>query len=200
MPRRAAADDARVAALAASRALLTVTAVAVAAGALVAACAPSTTGRRGAGAHRTPAPRARVDAALREAGASGLGVAVWVPNGLWLDGDPGAEPFVRALEWVATTGPSAAPSGTVTVRQDAAGDGAVRVVVTDDDAELAAALATLADADTLVRDRAGWLVVTGSSVRPLLAGDRAGLPGTFTVAQLRDRLAARAPGGEPVGS
>ena len=190
--------DARLAALCANRALLTVTAVAVSLGTLAAACAPAP-GSPGA-APRTPAPLEEVETALRGAGASGPAVAVWVWTPGFVEGDPGAEPLAHALTWVAPTGPAASPTGTVTVWQDPAGDGAVEVAARDDDAELAAALAAVGPDDTLVTDRSDWLVVTGDRVRSLVAYPRTELTGTVTVAEYRTLLAARAAADAPDGS
>jgi hypothetical protein len=148
-----------------------------------------------------------VDAALRAAGATGAGVAVWVWTPAFVDGDPGAEPLTHALTWVAPTGPAAAPLGTVTVWQDPAGDGRIELAARDDDAGLAIALGAVGPDATLVSDRSDWLVVTGDRVRSLLDHPRTELTEEVTVAEYQALLAARAalgratagPGGDPVG-
>jgi hypothetical protein len=179
----------RVAALGANRGLLVLTAVALGLGALAAACAPGAA--RQSLAQRTPAPQDEVDRVLRAAGATGPTRAVWVWNPRWVEGDPGAEPLLRALEWVAATGPATAPTGTVTVWQDPAADDAVAVAATGDDAELAAALAGVGPDETLVTDRSDWLVVSGDRVRPLLDGARTDLHAEVPVEEFRTLLVER---------
>ena len=188
---------ARLAALGGGRGLLALTAVALGLGALAAACAPGPT--RQPLAQRTPAPQEEVDRALRAAGATGPTRAVWVWNPRWVDGDPGAEPLLRALEWVAATGPVEAPTGTVTVWQDPVADDAVAVAPAGDDAELAAALADVGPEDTLVTDRSDWLVVTGDRVRSLLDGTRTELRGEVSVEEYRAVLAERLRDSERAG-
>jgi len=216
MTRRPAPVDGRLAALVANRALLTVSAVALAAGAVTRACPPTAAHRPLA--QRTPPPQEDVDRVLREAGATGLSVAVWTWNAGYLEGDPGAEPLLRALRWVAPVGSPHAPRGTVTAWSPPAGG--VRLAGTDDDAELAAALGRLGPADALVRDGRAWLVVSGDEVR-WLVGSPSGEPApaatgsaselgpavdaaptiealpVVTVAAYRDTLAGRVPEPEP---
>lgn len=166
--------EARLAALAAGRALLTLGAVAAALGALAAA-APA----RRAPEHRAPAHADDVDRVLRRGGARGPGLRVWTPHAAFAAGDPGAEPLVPAFEWVAPT-----LHGTVTVRQDAAADGSLTLAAADADAELGRALAAMTDEEVLVRDGSEWLAVAGDRARPLLTPPRSALPGPVDVAQL----------------
>jgi hypothetical protein len=155
--------ETRLAAAAASRALLTVSAVAGVVAAL-AAWAPV----RRAPQHRTPAPQDDVDRVLRRAGATGPGQAVWRWNPAFTAGDPGAEPLLRTLRWVAPTGGDGAPHGTVTARQTGEGPRSVVVTATDDDAALARGLGTLVPDEVLVADGPDWVAVRGDRVRPLL--------------------------------
>lgn len=185
--------EARLAALAAGRALLTLGAVAAAVGALAAA-APA----RRAPEHLAPAHPDDVDRVLRRGGACGPGLRVWTPHAAFAAGDPGAEPLVPAFEWVAPT-----PHGTVAVRQDPAADGSLTLTAADADAELGRALAAMTGEEVLVRDGAEWLAVEGDRARPLLASPRTALTGPVGVAQLgaartrgRTAVGPRA-GGEP---
>jgi hypothetical protein len=197
----------RIAALRGGGPLLTVAAVAAALGAVVAVCVPPSARRPLA--QRTPAREDEVERVLRDAGATGPVRAVWVWNPGWVDRDPGAEPLLRALEWVAATGPDDAPTGTVTARQGAAprsvaarnvaAGSTVTVTGTTDDAVLAAALSDVGPEETLVSDGSDWLVVAGDRVRPLHGDARPDLPGTVTVAEYRDALAARRPVSGRVG-
>jgi hypothetical protein len=164
MPTRSAPSSTRLATVAASRALITVSAVAGVAAALVAA-APV----RRAPQHRTPASQDAVDGVLRGVGATGPARAVWAWNPGFTAGDPGAEPLVRTLTWVSPTGGDGAPQGTVTARQTGDVAGSLRVTATGDDHDVARALRTLADDEVLVADGTGWLVVRNDRVRPLLS-------------------------------
>ncbi len=188
--------EARLAALGAHRALATATAVAIALAGLAAACAPAGPGT----GPRAVASPGEVDAALERAGASGPAIGVWVWNPGFVAGDPGAEPLTHALTWIAPTGPAAAPTGTVTVWQDPAGDGTVEPAARDDDVDLAAALRAVGPDGTLVTDRSDWLLVTGDRVRSLLAPPRTDLTGTLTVAEYGALLVARAAADAPDGS
>jgi hypothetical protein len=193
MPARPTPSQTHLASVAASRALLTVSAVAGAAAAL-AASAPV---RRPA-QHRTPAPQDDVDRLVRRAGAGGPARAVWRWNPAFLAGDPGAEPLLRTFAWVAAVlgddaPPTGAPrDGTVTVRQTGEGSGSLTVTATDDDADLARALGTLTADDVLVADGPEWLAVRGDRVRPLH-----GTEPDRTVAEHRAVL--RAGAGDPDG-
>ncbi|WP_146903843.1 hypothetical protein [Cellulomonas aerilata] len=189
MTMRPTPPEARLAAVAAQRALLTVAGVA----GVVAALAASAPVRRPPH-QRTPADDAVVDRVLRGAGSTGPGRAVWAWNPRFVAGDPGAEPLLRTFTWVAPVGGPPEPRGTVTARQgaDGSGSGSVTIARTDDDAALAHALATLAPDDVLVHDDGDWLAVRGDRVRPLLAAPRTDPPAGSTVAAHRASLRDRA--------
>jgi hypothetical protein len=193
MPARRTPTQTHLATVAASRALLTLGAVASAAAALAAA-APV----RRAPQHRTPAPQDDVDRVLRAAGATGPGRAVWAWNPAFAAGDPGAEPLLRTFTWVAPTGGDGAPLGTVTARQIGEDARSVTVNGTDDDADLSRALGTLAPDEVLVRAGRDWVAVRGDRVRPLLPGGPAASTGGRTVTEHRAVLREQAAhGGVP---
>jgi hypothetical protein len=96
--------------------------------------------------------------------------AVWLWSTAFLRGDVAAltAPVDAADQWLA-----GAPAGTRTAWLDPE-QGRVVEAASDDDAELATALTTLASDDRLVTDEGDWLVLAADgTVRPLLA-DRVG--------------------------
>lgn len=100
---------------------------------------------------------------------------VWMWSTPFLEGDRAASPVVSSEQWVGTTTVGASAVGTVTAWRDPETD---RIVLasTSDDVVLATALSTL-DADALlVTDRGEWLVVSGGTVRSLLADPLSSMP------------------------